>query len=287
MSVLALPLQAALSSELLIKARDASALVRALGLEQRVLRLRCMLQEGRWASEHSSAHAAGFSRSHACTHRKAAAEVISLSSCGGSNKHYRESEKARKRELGILFSGSESLRPAAAQPQRQCRAPEAGAPRGTPSQGRRARSLAERKRPASAAAPGCVSTVSTAISCAWLRSCAKAALRSLPPAPPGLEMPDVGHRLLRHALDLALLLARAVGWTVRMLYILERRPRTPGSWRGRSRRRACPAGPSPRWPWCAPLPRARSGPSRGLHRSRSCGRRLGWARSCRPCCGPS
>ena len=28
---------------------------------------------------------------------------------------------------------------------------------------------------------------------------------------PILEMPDVGHRLLRHALDLALLLARAVG----------------------------------------------------------------------------
>ena len=28
---------------------------------------------------------------------------------------------------------------------------------------------------------------------------------------PVLEMPDVGHRLLRHALDLALLLARAVG----------------------------------------------------------------------------
>ena len=42
---------------------------------------------------------------------------------------------------------------------------------------------------------------------------------------PVLEMPDVGHRLLGHALDLALLLARAAsGWTVRMLYILERRP---------------------------------------------------------------
>ena len=40
---------------------------------------------------------------------------------------------------------------------------------------------------------------------------------------PVLEMPDVGHRLLRHALDLALLLAPS-GWTVRMLYILERRP---------------------------------------------------------------
>ena len=70
----------------------------------------------------ASTHAAGFSRSHACTHRKAAEEVISLSSCGGSNKHYRESKKARKRELGIFFfSGSDSLRPAAAQPQRQCR----------------------------------------------------------------------------------------------------------------------------------------------------------------------
>ena len=51
----------------------------------------------------SSVHAAVFSRSHACTHRKAAEKVISLSSCG-SNKHYRESEKARKRELGIFFS---------------------------------------------------------------------------------------------------------------------------------------------------------------------------------------
>ena len=89
-------------------------------------RLRCMSQGGRWAiraaatqGASSSAHA-GFSRSHACTHRKAAEEVI-LSSCGGSNKHYRESEKARKQELGIFFSGSDSLRPAAAQPQRQCR----------------------------------------------------------------------------------------------------------------------------------------------------------------------
>ena len=36
-----------------------------------------------------------------------------------------------------------------------------------------------------------------------------------------LEMPDVGHRLLRHALDLALLLRAPSG------------PCTPGSWRGR------------------------------------------------------
>ena len=34
---------------------------------------------------------------------------------------------------------------------------------------------------------------------------------------PVLETPDVGHRLLRHALEPS-------GWTVRMLYILERRP---------------------------------------------------------------
>ena len=76
---------------------------------------------------------------------------------------------------------------------------------------------------------------------------------------PVLEMPDVGHRLLRHALDLALLLR--VGLDVRMRTSWSAGPRTPGSWRGRSRRRACPAGPSPRWPWRAPLPRARSGPS--------------------------
>ena len=50
------------------------------------------LVEGRWAiraaarqGAPSSAHAAGFSRSHACTHRKALEEVISLSSCGVRN----------------------------------------------------------------------------------------------------------------------------------------------------------------------------------------------------------
>ena len=47
---------------------------------------RFLSQGGRWAiraaarqGASSSAHAAGFSRSHACTHRKAAEEVISLS----------------------------------------------------------------------------------------------------------------------------------------------------------------------------------------------------------------
>ena len=47
----------------------------------------------------ASAHAASFSRSHACTHRKAAEKIISLSSCGGKYKHYRESEKTRARDL--------------------------------------------------------------------------------------------------------------------------------------------------------------------------------------------
>ena len=87
-------------------------LVRALGLEQRVLAgpLALQSQGGRWAiraaarqGASSSAHAAGFSRSHACTHRKAAEEVI-LSSCGGSKSlRKRESEKTRKRELGIFL----------------------------------------------------------------------------------------------------------------------------------------------------------------------------------------
>ena len=51
-------------------------------------RLRCMSQGGRWAIRAAA--------------RQAAEEVI-LRSCGGSNKHYRESEKARKQELGIFF----------------------------------------------------------------------------------------------------------------------------------------------------------------------------------------
>ena len=39
-----------------------------------------------------------------------------------------------------------------------------------------------------------------------------------------LEMPDVGHRLLRHALDLALLLARAVGLDREDAVLSEHRP---------------------------------------------------------------
>ena len=77
-------------------------------------------------------------------------------------------EKARRREnksSGSFFrfrqSTSSSGSAAAAVSER---AVEAGAPQGTPSRGRRARSLAERKRPASAAAPGCAS-VPAAASC--------------------------------------------------------------------------------------------------------------------------
>ena len=115
-SVGALPLLAALGfiEELLVELRDDMPLMRALGLEHRVAarprrgRLRSMSQGGRWAiraaarqGASASTHAAGFSRSHACTRRKAAEEVISLSSCGGSNISI--IEKARKRELGIFF----------------------------------------------------------------------------------------------------------------------------------------------------------------------------------------
>ena len=126
-SVLALPLQAAqyFIEELLIKARDAAALVRAL----------CRLAGGRWAiraaarqGASSSAHAAGFSRSHACTRRKAAEEVISLSSCGGSKSLKREGEKTRARDLSFFRfrqSTPSSGSAAAAVPER---APEAGAP---------------------------------------------------------------------------------------------------------------------------------------------------------------
>ena len=71
--------------KLLVELRDDMPLVQALGLEQRVLagRLRSMLQGGRWAIRAAarqgaaSTHAADFSRSHACTHRKAAKKVIS------------------------------------------------------------------------------------------------------------------------------------------------------------------------------------------------------------------
>ena len=130
-------------------------------------RLRRMSQGGRWAiraaamqGASSSAHAAGFSRSHACTHRKAAEEVISLSM--GSKSLKREGEKTRARDLSFFRSRQStpsSGSAAAAVPER---APEAGAPRGTPSRGRRAQSLAERKRPASAAAPGCASAPAAA-----------------------------------------------------------------------------------------------------------------------------
>ena len=107
--------------------------------------------------------------------------------------------------------------------------------------------MAERKRPASAAAPGCASVPAASVeavdlvvegrerllldglhgdlvrAAAQLRE-GRPALAAFLQHLPVLEMPDVGHRLLRHALDFALLLVRAVGWTVRMLYILERRP---------------------------------------------------------------
>ena len=67
-----------------------------------------------------------------------------MSSCGGSNKHYRESEKAIKRELGIFFFRFRQSTPSSGSAAAAVseRAPEAGAPRGTPSRGRRARSLA-------------------------------------------------------------------------------------------------------------------------------------------------
>ena len=114
------------------------------------------------------------------------------------------------------------------------RAPEAGAPRGTSSRNRRAQSLAERKRPASAAAPvpqrprvASVEAVDLVVeggerllldglhgdlvrAAAQLRE-GRPALAAFLQHLPVLEMPDVGHRLLRHALDLALLLARSVG----------------------------------------------------------------------------
>ena len=91
-----------------------------------------------------------------------------MSSCGGSKSlRKRESEKTRKRELGIFLffrfrqSTPSSGSAAAAVSER---APEAGAPRGTPSRGQRAQSLAERKRPASAAAPGCASAPAAVVS---------------------------------------------------------------------------------------------------------------------------
>ena len=51
----------------------------------------------------------GLSRSHACTRRKAAEEVISLSSCGGS-KSALSRKREKKRELGIFFCSRSSVR---------------------------------------------------------------------------------------------------------------------------------------------------------------------------------
>ena len=71
-------------------------------------------------------------------------------------------QKTRARDLSFFRlrqSTPSSGSAAAAVPER---APEAGAPQGTPLQGRRAQSLAERKRPASAAAPGCASAPAAA-----------------------------------------------------------------------------------------------------------------------------
>ena len=107
------------------------------------------------------------------------------------------------------------------------------------------------------------STVSTAISCARLRSCAKAALRSLPSSSTARysRCRTLVTAFFGTPLILRFSLRAPSGWTVRMLYILERRPTYSRILA--ARRRACPAGPSPRWPWRAPLQRARSGPSRG------------------------
>ena len=76
----------------------------------------------------------GFFKSHACTHRKAAEKVISLSSCGGSNNK-RKQEGKKTRVWDLFFPVSE----------RQCRSgPQRRGPTRNPSQGQRARSLAER-----------------------------------------------------------------------------------------------------------------------------------------------
>ena len=93
-------------------------------------------------------------------------------------------------------------------------------------------------------------------------------------------MPDAGHRLLGHALDLALLLARAVGLGSEDAVHLGAQAdvlQDPG---GEVSPSLCPAAPSPRWPWRAPLPRARSGPSRGALTCRP--RRRGRRRSGSP-----
>ena len=105
----------------------------------------------------------------------------------------------------------------------------------------------------------------TAISCARLRSCAKATLRSLPSSSTSRysRCRTLVTAFFGTPLILRFSLRAPSGWTVRMLYILERRPTYSGILAGKVSSRACPAGPSPRWPWRAPLQRARSGPSRG------------------------
>ena len=108
MSVLALQLHTALSfaEELPIELRDEMPLVRALGLEQRVLAGPLALHVAGPSEQPRGRERprppTGFSRSHACTHRKAAEEVISLS-MGSKSLRKRESEKTRKRELGIFL----------------------------------------------------------------------------------------------------------------------------------------------------------------------------------------
>ena len=175
---------------------------------------------------------------------------ISLSSCG-SNKPHRESEKARKREFGIFFSGSNSLRPAAAQPQRQCRS---GPQRRGPHEelhhkveGRGAWRSVSAQHPQllqvapMSQRPRVVSvedvdlvvegesdfflTVSTAILFTRLRSCAKAALRSLPSSTSRYSRcRTLVTAFFGTPLILRFSLRAPSGWTVRMLYILERRP---------------------------------------------------------------
>ena len=240
-------------------------------------------QGGRWAiraaarqEASSSAHAAGFSRSHACTHRKAAEEVI-LSSCGGSNKHYRESEKTRARDLFFRLRQSTPSSGSAAAAVSERRGPHEdlhhevegrGAWRSVSAQHPQLLQVApvsQRPRVVSVEAVDLVVEGRERLLLDGLHGDlvrAAAQLREGRPALaaflqhlPVLETPDVGHRLLRHAVDLALLLARAVGLDREDAIHLGAQAHVlqdPGG----------EAGPSPRWPWRAPLQRARSGPSR-------------------------
>ena len=148
-SVLALPLQAAqhFVKELLIEARDASAWCKRSASSSASSRGPCVAcrREAAGPSEQPQGRERPRPPTRraspgAMPHRKAAEEVISLSSCGGSNRHHREGGRRENESLGSFFSGSDSLRPAAAAVRE--RAPEAGAPQGTPLRGRRARSLA-------------------------------------------------------------------------------------------------------------------------------------------------